>query len=390
MTDHDEVRFDEHYYRHDCGIPYERNEHWLTFFGEVADGIVREFAPQRVLDVGCAMGFLVEALRARGVEAWGIDVSEFAISKADDSVQPFCAVASADEDLPRHFPSSFDLVTCVEVIEHIPSASARAATENLARWGRQILFSSSSDDFAEPTHVNVLPAEEWSAMLVEHGMVRDFDVDGTFLTPWTVVYTRSAVTPGALVRRYDRRLDRYRRENQGLRSGIVRLQRAAADTEQRVQATVEAETAERRTQDLHDLRAELAVALERAAGQEAQLADLRLHYDAAIRDREALQQTGASQLAIIEDRARQLESVERAAGDLVHQLRSTSERQDQLDRDLEREREASRRAQGEAVDAQRQLDQVLASRSLRAGRLIAAPVRWLTGTVSSSAKKRHD
>ena len=37
--------FDAHYYAHDCGIPYERNEHWLAFFGHIADEVVKEIAP---------------------------------------------------------------------------------------------------------------------------------------------------------------------------------------------------------------------------------------------------------------------------------------------------------------------------------------------------------
>src|SRR6476660_8383941 len=82
----DESYFGEFYYQHDCGEPYERNETWSRFFGQVADAIVRELRPRTVLDVGCAMGFLVEELRIRGVEAWGIDVSEYAIANVHPSV----------------------------------------------------------------------------------------------------------------------------------------------------------------------------------------------------------------------------------------------------------------------------------------------------------------
>ncbi|MDD9370982.1 MAG: methyltransferase domain-containing protein, partial [Acidimicrobiales bacterium] len=66
----------------------------LASFGMVADKIVRQLAPARVLDAGCAKGFLVQQLRARGVEAFGIDISEYAISEVDDEVQDHCLVAS--------------------------------------------------------------------------------------------------------------------------------------------------------------------------------------------------------------------------------------------------------------------------------------------------------
>lgn len=68
-------RYDAHYYATGCGSPMERNAVWLAQFAGIADRIISDMQPRTVLDAGCAMGFLVEALRARGVEAWGIDIS---------------------------------------------------------------------------------------------------------------------------------------------------------------------------------------------------------------------------------------------------------------------------------------------------------------------------
>ena len=75
--------YDAYYYAHGCGTPYRRDAEWLRFFGSVADRIVADIGPASALDVGCAMGFLVEALRRRGVDAFGIDVSEYAIAHVD-------------------------------------------------------------------------------------------------------------------------------------------------------------------------------------------------------------------------------------------------------------------------------------------------------------------
>ena len=50
------------------------------------------------------MGYLVEALRDLGVEAYGVDVSEYAISKVREDLKPFCKAASALEELPEAFP----------------------------------------------------------------------------------------------------------------------------------------------------------------------------------------------------------------------------------------------------------------------------------------------
>ena len=65
-------------------MPYEE-ENWRQFFGGVADAIVAQLAPKTVLDAGCAKGFLVAALRERGVDASGFDLSEVAIAEAPET-----------------------------------------------------------------------------------------------------------------------------------------------------------------------------------------------------------------------------------------------------------------------------------------------------------------
>ena len=80
--------YDRDYYQHYCGgIPYERTDYWMVFFHGIADHIVRSLRPRRVLDAGCAKGFLVEALWERGVEAYGIDISEYAIGEVRMDMQ---------------------------------------------------------------------------------------------------------------------------------------------------------------------------------------------------------------------------------------------------------------------------------------------------------------
>ncbi len=96
-----EPSYDAAYFASHCGLAYERNDHWLTFFGRVAEHIARDIAPASSLDVGCAMGFLVEALADRGVDAHGIDISDYAIGKVRDDIKPRCRVASALEPFGR-------------------------------------------------------------------------------------------------------------------------------------------------------------------------------------------------------------------------------------------------------------------------------------------------
>jgi SAM-dependent methyltransferase len=221
------LEYGRFYYRHDCGIPYERNDHWLKFFGGVADGIVRELRPSSVLDAGCAMGFLVEALRERGVDARGIDVSEFAISQVHDSVREYCSVGSLTEPLPARY----DLIVCIEVLEHIPPADGAAAIANLCAATDRLLLSTTPDDYGEATHLNVQPPEAWSAALAREGFIRDVERDASFVTPWAALYIRTDKDLSEIVRGYDRAWVRQRREADQLRDSLLAAQERFAALE---------------------------------------------------------------------------------------------------------------------------------------------------------------
>src|ERR1035441_6287233 len=150
--------YDKDYYAHGCGpLPYERSAHWTNAFALIADQLVRSLQPRRVLDAGCAMGFLVEAFWDRGVECSGIDLSPYAISQVRRDVQPYCRVDS----LTNAILERYDLITCIEVLEHIPSAQAEIVMANLCQAANIILFSSNPSDFVEPTHCNVRPTIYW-------------------------------------------------------------------------------------------------------------------------------------------------------------------------------------------------------------------------------------
>ncbi|MFQ3633051.1 methyltransferase domain-containing protein [Roseiflexus sp.] len=193
--------FDAYYYQTSCGSPYQRNDHWLGIFGALADRIMTEIGPRSVMDAGCALGLLVEQLRARGVDAEGIDISEYAIAHAHEQVRPYVRLGSITEPLGRRY----DLVVCIEVLEHMPRADAEAAIANMCAWSDDILFSSSPYDHKETTHINVHPPEYWAERFALHGFFRDVDFDASFITPWAVRFRRCSEPIHRIVRNYERR-----------------------------------------------------------------------------------------------------------------------------------------------------------------------------------------
>jgi SAM-dependent methyltransferase len=212
--------FGSYYYAYDCGEPYERSERWLGFFDEIAARIVSDLAPGSVLDAGCALGMLVEALRKLGVEAYGVDISEFAIEQADPSIRDHVWQASLTDPLPRRY----DLVTCIEVVEHVPGPDAERVIDNLCAASDRILFSSSPFDYGEPTHVNVKQPDQWAEAFARRGFFRDLDADMSFLTGWAVLYEHRPQTAPQLVRSYERDLWQRTREVQDLRQSVLALQ----------------------------------------------------------------------------------------------------------------------------------------------------------------------
>ena len=166
------------YYASHCGpFPYERSAHWLQFFAKTADELIRAIRPTCVFDAGCAHGFLVEAFWDRGVEAYGRDISSFTISRVRPDLRPYCEVGSISDPLPDHY----DLVTCIEVLEHMPEKLALRAIRSMTAATTRIFFSSSPDDFDEPTHVNVRPPIYWLRRFAEAGFAPVPGFDGSFL-----------------------------------------------------------------------------------------------------------------------------------------------------------------------------------------------------------------
>jgi hypothetical protein len=159
----------------------------VHFFGSIADELIRSFSPTRVFDAGCAHGFLVEALRDRGVEAWGRDISEFAISQVRPDIQPCCKVGSLTEKIEGRY----DLVVCIEVLEHMTEVEGALAIANMTAVTDRIVFSSSPDDFTEPTHVNVKPAIYWLRLFAAHGFAPLVTTTLPSLTPHALAFERS-------------------------------------------------------------------------------------------------------------------------------------------------------------------------------------------------------
>ena len=98
-----------------------------------------------MLDVGCGGGILSESMAARGAEVTGIDLSDKALKVAQlhllESGAQVAYRKIAVEELAREQPYGYDVVTCMEVLEHVPDpASQVRACAALLKPGGQAFF----------------------------------------------------------------------------------------------------------------------------------------------------------------------------------------------------------------------------------------------------------
>jgi len=99
-----------------------------------------------VLDVGCGGGILAESMAARGAKVTGIDMGEAPLEVARlhllESGQQVDYRRIPVEQLAAEMPAQFDVVTCMEMLEHVPDpASVIAACATLVKPGGQVFFS---------------------------------------------------------------------------------------------------------------------------------------------------------------------------------------------------------------------------------------------------------
>ena len=89
---------------------------------------IAKLTGKKVLDVGCGGGILAEAMAARGAVVTGIDLADKPLKVAQlhllESGQQVDYRRIAVEELAMEAPASFDVVTCMEMLEHVPDPAA--------------------------------------------------------------------------------------------------------------------------------------------------------------------------------------------------------------------------------------------------------------------------
>lgn len=157
-----------------------------------ASSIINNIKFDTVLDYGCAKGFMVYALRLLGKEAYGADVSEYAVKNCHPNVKDYLQVIENTEQLT----GGWDLIIAKDVLEHIPKDVIPSVLSELRRRCKTLFVAVPLGDGQryrireyemDVTHIVREPEEWWLTTLVQAGFkIKYFDYEfGHMKENWT-------------------------------------------------------------------------------------------------------------------------------------------------------------------------------------------------------------
>jgi hypothetical protein len=177
--------FDHDYFETGRKSNWDQGYSWQLFnalFRDTAVFLTDSFPEARsYFDAGCAKGYLIRALREKGMDAWGIDGSPYAIAQADQTARPFLEEARVEDFLPAR---NFDVALAFSILESLTENQVHAFLTRMRKVTEQALFAviASLEDAErgehvggdrDLSHITIRPRAWWHEQFAASGWRQD-------------------------------------------------------------------------------------------------------------------------------------------------------------------------------------------------------------------------
>jgi ubiquinone/menaquinone biosynthesis C-methylase UbiE len=156
-----------------------------------------DFKGKTVIDLGCAYGQVVSSLLKKGYQAYGVDLSDFAIQAGHKEFPPLVSKTKQGSihDLSSYESNMFDFLYSNQVFEHVPGdvcdqlakETFRIAKSGAILWAGLVLDLSSeyqphgfNPKDTDKTHINLRPKPWWDDKMTKAGWIINDHFDNTF------------------------------------------------------------------------------------------------------------------------------------------------------------------------------------------------------------------
>lgn len=154
---------------------YKMGLQWISFF-----------EPEKVLDVGCGVGNFVKVFREYKINAFGTDLSKYAIEEADNEIKKYLKVENCTMlGHYKNYYKDFDLVLCIDLMEHLNLKEISLTIDGLVKITNKYLLLSicmfgDSNFELDETHITKRTREWWVYQFEKRG-VKEVEVPKEFL-----------------------------------------------------------------------------------------------------------------------------------------------------------------------------------------------------------------
>jgi cyclopropane fatty-acyl-phospholipid synthase-like methyltransferase len=151
--------------------------------GRISSSILNDLKAMSVIDVGCGTGALLEALRDKGCNVFGLEYSEAALK--------FCRARrlnvvkfDLERDTLNDNYQTFDVAVSTEVAEHLPEIVADRYVKLLTHLSKVIVFTAAPPGQEGDDHVNLQPPSYWIQKFQQRGFIHDIEQSQRWRESW--------------------------------------------------------------------------------------------------------------------------------------------------------------------------------------------------------------